>query len=128
MCCMYLFSSFCQADTTLQIIENVEQYPSTEGNAIRLSKLKQGCKIEALFFGETGKIKENYLFQQQQLNYAARYEYRYTDGGLTNLSENKGHFTTQHQRIELNPQAPQTLADFQEYRSLFSRIELNKCR
>lgn len=122
-----LCSLFTHADTTLQSIENVEQYEITEGNTFRLAKGKQGCKIEAIFFGELGRVKENYIFKQQSLLYAARYEYHYSDGGLTNLSENQGKFSTQQERIELNPKAAATLSDFREYLSLFSRTELKKC-
>lgn len=124
---LIIFSRLCYSDTTLQTFENIEQYPSTEGNTLRLSKLKHGCKIEAQFYGELGQVKENYLFQQQQLNYAARYEYTYSDGGLTNLSENQGKFKSLQKRIELDPKAAKTRADFQEYLSLFSRTALKKC-
>lgn len=124
---LIVVSHFCYADTTLQTFENIEQYPATEGNSLRLAKLKQGCKIEAQFYGELGRVKENYLFQQRQLNYAARYEYTYADGGLSNLSDNQGKFKTQQKRIELDPEAAKTRADFQEYLSLFSRNALKKC-
>lgn len=122
-----LSSSVCYAEKILQSIDNIELYPTTEGNQFKLSQLKQGCKIEAHFFGEIGKTQENYIFKQQNLLYAARYEYHYSKGGLTNLSENKGNFKTQRQRIELNPQSSQTIADFQQYLALFSPLKLKKC-
>lgn len=121
------FNTSTYAEKVLQSIENLEQYPTTEGNHFKLSQVNLGCKIEVQFFGETGKIKENYIFKQQKLRYAARYDVHYSHGGLSNLSENKGKFNTQQKRIELDPKAPKTLADFREYLALFPQTDLTRC-
>lgn len=120
-----------QNEKVLQSVANLDQFQSTEGNQIRLIQTAQGCRIEVIFYGEMGKNKENYLFSfkqnQAQLQHVARYEYHYSNGGLSNLSENKGIFKTIVKRIELNPKAMTSQQDFKTYLNLFAVTALGPC-
>ena len=119
------------AEKVLQSLVNLDEFQTTEGNQIKLIRLNQGCRIEATFYGETGRNKENYLFSfiqnQPRLHYAARYEYHYSDGGLTNLSENHGKFSTTSKRVELDPLALTTKKALKVYLKLFPMTHLQRC-
>ena len=120
-----------QDEKVLQSVENIDQFQTTEGNQIKLIKTPQGCRIEAIFYGETGRTKENFLFayiqNQPYLQHAARYDYRYSNGGLTNLSENKGNFSTTVQRVELDTKASEQQQSFKTYLQLFPVTALQSC-
>ena len=120
-----------QAEKVLQSLANIDQFQTTEGNQIKLIKTPQGCRIEAIFYGETGRTKENFLFayiqNQPYLQHAARYDYRYSNGGLTNLSENKGNFSTTVQRVELDTKAFEQQQSFKTYLQLFPVTALQSC-
>ena len=118
-------------EKVLQSVENFDQFQTTEGNQIKLIKTPQGCRIEAIFYGEIGRTKENFLFayiqNQLHLQHAAHYEYHYSHGGLTNLSENKGEFSTTVQRVELDPKASEQQQSFKTYLQLFPVNALQSC-
>ena len=120
-----------QAEKVLQSLANIDQFQTTEGNQIKLIKTPQGCRIEAIFYGEIGRTKENFLFayiqNQLHLQHAAHYEYHYSHGGLTNLSENKGEFSTTVQRVELDPKASEQQQSFKTYLQLFPVTALQSC-
>ena len=120
-----------QAEKVLQSLANIDQFQTTEGNQIRLIQIVKGCRIEAIFYGETGRTKENFLFSYAQnqpyLQHVARYEYHYSDGGLSNLSDNHGKFTTSVQRFELDPKASEQQQSFNEYLRLFPVTTLQSC-
>ena len=120
-----------QAEKVLQSLANIDQFQTTEGNQIRLIQIVKGCRIEAIFYGEIGRTKENFLFSYAQnqpyLQHVARYEYHYSDGGLSNLSDNHGKFTTSVQRFELDPKASEQQQSFKEYLKLFPVTTLQSC-
>ena len=120
-----------QAEKVLQSLANIDQFQTTEGNQIRLIQIVKGCRIEAIFYGEIGRTKENFLFSYAQnqpyLQHVARYEYHYSDGGLSNLSDNHGKFTTSVQRFELDPKASEQQQSFKEYLKLFPVTALQSC-
>lgn len=116
------------AEQLLQSIANHEAFETTEGNLIKLLKVRLGCRIEATFYGETGRNVESYVFNPQQLLYATRYEYHYSDGGLTNLSENHGKFaTTLDAQTQLKVTDQDTLKDFKQLKILFPTQILKQC-
>ena len=55
-----------QAEKVLQSLANIDQFQTTEGNQIRLIQIVKGCRIEAIFYGEIGRTKENFLFSYAQ--------------------------------------------------------------
>lgn len=120
-----------QAEKVLQSLANIDQFQTTEGNQIRLIQIVKGCRIEAIFYGEIDRTKENFLFSYAQnqpyLQHVARYEYHYSDGGLSNLSDNHGKFTTSVQRFELDPKASEQQPSFKEYLKLFPVTALQSC-
>ena len=120
-----------QAEKVLQSLANIDHFQTTEGNQIRLIQIIKGCRIEAIFYGEIGRTKENFLFSYAQnqpyLQHVARYEYHYSDGGLSNLSDNHGKFTTSVQRFELDPKASEQQQSFKEYLKLFPVTTLQSC-
>ena len=75
--------------------------------------------------------KENFIFSYAQnqpyLQHAARYDYHYSNGGLSNLSDNHGKFTTSVQRVELDPKASEQQQSFKEYLKLFPVTALQSC-
>ena len=125
------FAQSQQAEKVLKSLANIDQFQTTEGNQIKLIKTPQGCRIEAIFYGEIGRTKENFLFayiqNQLHLQHAAHYEYHYSHGGLTNLSENKGEFSTTVQRVELDPKASEQQQSFKTYLQLFPVTALQSC-
>lgn len=56
-------------EKVLQSVERHDQFQTTEGNQIKLIKTPQGCRIEAIFYGEIGRTKENFLFAYIKINY-----------------------------------------------------------
>lgn len=46
-----------QAEKVLQSLANIDQFQTTEGNQIRLIQIVKGCRIEAIFYGETGRTR-----------------------------------------------------------------------
>ena len=120
-----------QAEKVLQSLANIDQFQTTEGNQIRLIQIVKGCRIEAIFYGEISRTKENFLFSYAQnqpyLQHAARYDYGYSNGGLSNLSDNHGKFTTSVQRFELDPKASEQQQSFKEYLKLFPVTALQSC-
>ena len=120
-----------QAEKVLQSLANIDQFQTTEGNQIRLIQIVKGCRIEAIFYGEIGRTKENFLFSYAQnqpyLQHAARYDYGYSNSGLSNLSDNHGKFTTSVQRVELDPKASEQQQSFKEYLKLFPVTALQSC-
>ena len=125
------FAQSQQAEKVLKSLANIDQFQTTEGNQIRLIQIVKGCQIEAIFYGEIGRTKENFLFSYAQnqpyLQHAARYEYHYSDAGLSNLSDNHGKFTTSVQRFELDPKASEQQQSFKEYLKLFPVTALQSC-
>ena len=120
-----------QAEKVLQSLANIDQFQTTQGNQIRLIQIVKGCRIEAIFYGEIGRTKENFLFSYAQnqpyLQHAARYDYGYSNSGLSNLSDNHGKFTTSVQRVELDPKASEQQQSFKEYLKLFPVTALQSC-
>ena len=113
---------------TLQSVANIEQFPSIEGNAIKLIKLGQTCQFEGIFYRETGKTLQRYTFKGKTLLKAQELDYQYTLGGLTNLQDNHGKFDTiLHSSASYQTQLPETQATFQIYRSLFPTTVLEQC-
>ncbi len=125
------FAQSQQAEKVLKSLANIDQFQTTEGNQIRLIQIVKGCQIEAIFYGEIGRTKENFLFSYAQnqpyLQHAARYDYHYSNGGLSNLSDNHGKFTTSVQRVELDPKASEQQQSFKEYLKLFPVTALQSC-
>lgn len=77
-------SSPTQNSQTLETIENLNTFPSTEGNTAKLSKTSKGCTVEFNGFYETGKATEYWTFKGKQLLSANTTIVHYANGGLSN--------------------------------------------
>lgn len=113
----------------LQSVANIEQFPSIEGNAIKLIQLGQTCQFEGVFYHETAKTVQRYTFKGQTLLKAQQLDYQYTLGGLSNLQDNHGQFDSiLHSSASYETQLPGTQATFKIYRSLFPTSVLEQCK
>lgn len=112
----------------LQSFANLEQFQSTEGNQIQLFLLDNSCQIKATFYGETGKTIEYYTFKAEQLLKAETLNYHYSHGGLSNLADNHGRFTTQLvSHVTHHVDQPKVQQDFKHYRALWTKAALQRC-
>lgn len=120
--------SHASSSILLQSISNAEQFESTEGNLIELIKSSAGCMLKATFYGETGQNTEIYHFKDSHFIRGLKYEYSYTLGGLSNLSDNHGNFEIYlNKSTNLDKNDLEVIEDFKTVKSLFPSKYLNQC-
>lgn len=112
---------------TLAKLENLDDYPSTEGNEAILSKTKTGCALNLTVYGESGQLQDVYHFKGNRLLSAYKIETSYQNGGLSN-PQNKTVKFNKPTKTVLNVKESQTIQAFHALKAQFPQASLALCQ
>ncbi len=112
----------------IEQIENLEAFPSSEGNIATLVKTTTGCMIQFTGFYETGKAEEQWYFNGDDLVLANTTISYYANGGLANSENINGNIEVARQEKKFfDIQNPDVQNNFKALRANFKPTSLTQC-